>query len=136
MRKNRVYFYSVFCLVIIIMCQSCVFDDLKKGSFKAHQLKIDEKADNYFKIALGLIEIHKMRTGEYPNDLYELCCLNRFDSVAIRKVSYQKFGGRYILNILPEMDFFSGDSVGFCDFRYPDEFWNGLGIIESNLMEE
>ncbi len=77
--------------------------------------------DQHFKTAISLIELHKLRFGEYPDSLRELRFTGDWDQIALQSVSYEKQPQGYRLVV-------ERGWVGAPSLDYPDEFWNGLGI--------
>jgi hypothetical protein len=94
--------------------------------------KLEEKAnqqfgDQHFKTAIALIELHKVRFGEYPETLDSLKFTGDWDQIIFSSVKYQKLDKGY------ELDLTNG-WMGKPDFlEYPDEFWKGLGLVRSNM---
>lgn len=82
--------------------------------------------DQHFKTAITLIELHYVRYGDYPQSLADLKYTGDWDQLAIQSVSYQKADKGYILNL-------ERGWVGKADLEYPPDFWQNLGIIESNV---
>lgn len=81
--------------------------------------------DQHFKTAISLIELHKVRFGEYPNALSELKFIGDWDQIALQSVKYSKEKDGYTLTV-------SRGWVGKPDLQYPAEFWQGLGIKSAN----
>jgi len=91
------------------------------------QKEADRKfGDQHFKTAIALIELHRMRFGEYPASLKELKFTGDWDQIALSNVEYKRVGNGYELNI-------SKGWVGKPELKYPDEFWRGLGLVKSNM---
>ena len=113
---------SSFLLLITVGLASCFPEDFKE---KANQ----QFGDQHFKTAISLIELHKIREGEYPASLDSLKYLGDWDAMIYRSVEYEKLNDGYRLDLVngwigkPE------------ELQYPDDFWNGLGLIKSNLKE-
>jgi hypothetical protein len=76
--------------------------------------------DQDFKTAIALIELHRVRFGEYPDALSELRFLGEWDKMALDSVSYERVGSRYRLALT--------QGWGAGQGEYPAEFWHGLGI--------
>lgn len=86
-------------------------------------------SDQYFKTAILLIELHKIRNGEYPLTLDSLKHIGGWDMIALQSIEYEKIDDGYRLDITRGI---MGSPV---IIQYPLSFWNGLGIRESNLLE-
>lgn len=82
--------------------------------------------DQHFKTVITLIELHKVRYGDYPRSLADLKYTGDWDQLAIQSVSYQKVDKGYILNL-------ERGWVSKAELEYPPDFWQNLGIIESNI---
>jgi hypothetical protein len=82
--------------------------------------------DQHFKTAISLIELHKIRTGGYPESLKDLKFTGDWDAIAIGSVEYHRLDTGYELNI-------TRGWVGKPEMSYPPEFWRGLGVVKSNV---
>jgi hypothetical protein len=91
------------------------------------QKQADAKfGDQHFKTAISLIELHKVRTGSYPLKLDELKFTGEWDPIALNSVEYKHMATGYELNI-------TNGWVGKPELAYPKEFWQGLGLVKSNV---
>src|SRR5258708_7364264 len=91
------------------------------------QKEADRKfGDQDFKTAIALIELHRIRFGEYPASLKDLKFTGEWDQNAVNSVEYKRVGNGYELNIVRGW-------VGKPEIKYPDEFWRGLGLVKSNI---
>lgn len=87
----------------------------------------DEKfGKQNFVSAVSVIELHKLRNGEYPNSLHVLEFLGDWDSIWLSAVRYEKNGEGYNL-------FIERGWVGKPTLEFPVKFKNGLGIQETNV---
>lgn len=86
-----------------------------------------EFGDQNFKSSIALIELHKVRTGEYPESLEDLEFLGEWDKIYLSGVEYQRLEEGYELNLVKG---WIGNPEGL---SYPDAFWEGLGLTKSNL---
>ena len=83
--------------------------------------------DQHFKTAIALIELHKVRKGEYPVSLDSLSYLGDWDQIIFHSVEYKRLDSGYELNLL-------NGWMGKPDkLKYPDDFWEGLGLRRSNI---
>jgi hypothetical protein len=82
--------------------------------------------DQYFKTVIALIELHKVRTGQYPAALSELEFLGDWDPIALHSVSYRRLASGYELEL-------TRGWIGQPELKYPKEFWQGLGLVQSNV---
>lgn len=93
----------------------------------AFQKEADQKfGDQHFKTALALIELHKVRFGEYPNSLTDLKFVGEWDQIALASVKYKRVENGYELDVVRGW-------VGKPELHYPDEFWKGLGVVRTNM---
>ena len=93
----------------------------------AIQQEADRKfGDQHFKTAVALIELHKIRFGEYPASLNDLKFVGEWDQIALNSVDYKRLDNGYELNV-------TRGWVGKPALQYPPEFWNGLGLVKSNM---
>jgi len=94
------------------------------------QKEADRKfGDQHFKTALALIELHKVRFGEYPTSLKDLKFVGEWDQMALSSVAYKRLENGYELNVVRGW-------VGRPELKYPPEFWHGLGLVRSNMKSE
>jgi hypothetical protein len=82
--------------------------------------------DQHFKTAISLVELHKVRTGAYPQQLGDLTFTGEWDAIALGSVEYKQLAAGYELNV-------TRGWVGQPALAYPKEFWQGLGLAKSNL---
>jgi hypothetical protein len=120
MKKGSLYI--ILALTVILAFTSCVF---RPPSFNCTQAFDNEFGDQYFKTAIALIELHKIRYGEYPEKLRDLKFVGEWDQLALQSVAYEKVGEGYILEV-------TRGWTGKPNLTYPPEFWQGLGIIQEN----
>lgn len=86
-------------------------------------------ADQHFKTAIAGIELYKLRYGQYPESIESLTFLGEWDKMALQSVKYERLDTGYSLDVI------SGVIKGQpTDLTYPQEFWKGLGLKKSNLL--
>ena len=108
-------------LIVTLLCLGAA---LPGCSFKK---EADQNfADQHFKTAISLIELHKVRFGEYPATLKDLKFTGDWDQIALVNCEYKRVGNGYELNLMRGW-------VGRPVLNYPDEFWKGLGLVKSNV---
>jgi hypothetical protein len=83
--------------------------------------------DQHFKTAVSLIELHRVRTGEYPASLGDLQYLGDWDQIALSSVAYTRLREGYRLDV-------TRGWVARPDLRLPAEYFRGLGLRESNVV--
>tara|TARA_R110002126_G_scaffold54341_19_gene147226 strand:- start:3066 stop:3431 length:366 start_codon:yes stop_codon:yes gene_type:complete len=103
--------HYVWALIFIFFLVGCDFPKEADQQF----------GDQHFKTAISLIELHKVRFGEYPSTLSELKFLGGWDEIALQSVIYSKSEDGYTLTV-------SRGWVGKPELQYPADFWQGLGI--------
>ncbi len=82
--------------------------------------------DQGFKTAIALVELHRIRTGEYPNTLEEIRFTGEWDPLYSQFVEYNKLDNGYELN---------ADQRQIKEnLSYPPEFWRGLGLKSTNVQ--
>ena len=82
--------------------------------------------DERFKTAIALIELHRIRFGNYPDALGDLQFLGWGDHGLEDSVRYEKLQEGYALDILTA-------SAEKPALSYPGDFWRGLGIRRTNV---
>lgn len=105
--------------IIIISFTSCEMANFTKD--------VDLKfADQSFKTAIANIELYKIRHGFYPSSMDSLEFLGDWD-MKTYNLYYERLDTGYRLDInIPMVK---------NNFNYPKEFWSGLGITKSNILE-
>lgn len=86
----------------------------------------DKFGDQHFKTAVALIELHKVRYGQYPDSLSDLKFVGDWDQIALANVKYRRVENGYELDVIKGVN-------GKPELKYPDEFWKGLGLVKSNM---
>jgi hypothetical protein len=86
-------------------------------------------ADQHFKTAIANIELYNIRYGQYPTSLDNLDFLGDWDKMIFGSVSYEKLDTGYRLDIVKGI--VNGTPT---DLKYPKEFWQGLGLKQSNIL--
>ena len=78
--------------------------------------------DQHLKTAVALIELHKVRTGHYPEDLRKLQFTGQWDMIALQSVRYvvAPDGASYYVEV-------ERGWIGKPQLKMPDEFWRGTG---------
>lgn len=112
----------LFIGLVLLTLSSCGLFDFQKEANATFD-------DQYFKWAIANIELYNVRYGHYPEALGDLTFLGDFDKVIYSTVSYEKLDTGYRLDIIKKLNLGSVTSL-----EYPEEFWQGLGIKESNLL--
>jgi hypothetical protein len=111
-------FLSLLCVVVLLI--GCNLKEQADAKF----------GDQGFKTAIALIELHKVRFGEYPEQLRDLQFTGDWDPIALRSVEYRRTGSGYELNLTK--GWVSMPSA----LAYPPSFWQGLGLVKSNLKPQ
>jgi len=94
------------------------------------QKEADAKfGDQHFKTVIALVELHKIRYGAYPETLKDLKFLGDWDAIAISSVEYRRLANGYELNL-------TRGWVGKPEVTYPAEFWQGIGLVASNVKPQ
>ena len=118
---------------LLIFLSSCFPNVSNKQIKDAMNIGGTMLADEDFKKAIGFIELHKLRYGEYPASLSELKFVSGMDSSIYSSVQYTKLDTAYELNnIYTFPPFGNTKTESVIKLHYPAEFWKGLGCIKSN----
>lgn len=89
--------------------------------------EMDNKfGDQHFKTVVALVELHKLRYGSYPASLADLRYVGDWDRIALSSVEYGRLPDGYALNLVRGW-------VGQPHLEYPPDFWQGLGLRQSNV---
>lgn len=121
----------LLCLLLVSAVTGCGIRKKMEDNMKAMGTTV---ADQQFKTAVALIELHKVRYGSYPETLADLKFMSKTDQSALLMVRYTLLGNGYRLDVLPPL--FGEIADTNMSRLYPPEFWQGLGIISSNLRRE
>ena len=100
-------FNAVFAICLTLT--SCGLGDFKE---QANQ----EFGDQHFKTAISLIELHKIREGEYPETLNDIKYLGSWDMIIFNSVEYRRVKKGY------ELDLINGWMGKPDEIKYPDDF--------------
>ena len=110
-------------LPTILLC-SC---SEKMKEFQKHAN--EQFGDQHFKTTISLIELYKVRHGDYPSSLDSLEFTGDWDMMAINSTKYKKLEEGYELNLTKGWI----GNVDSLHLKYPPAFWKGLGIKKSNI---
>ena len=82
--------------------------------------------DQHLKTSVSLIELHKLRYGQYPKSLRDLKFIGDWDPIALQSVQYwvNDEQSRYCVEVVRGW-------VGKPQLHIPDEFWQGTGYDPS-----
>lgn len=116
---KRIHSILILTLVVILFAR-CNMGKIQEQSNQ-------QFGDQHFKTAIALIELHKTRTGEYPATLDSIKYIGGWDQMALSSVKYEKLKNGY------ELDLVNGWVGKPKHLKYPKEFWEGLGVVRSNL---
>ena len=119
MKNRKTLSLTAAVLSVAIVLSGCAFQQAADRKF----------GDQDFKTAIALIELHKIRFGEYHSSLKELKFVGEWDAIALDGVSYKRLDNGYELNAVKGW-------VGKPELKYPPEFWRGLGLVKSNVKIE
>jgi hypothetical protein len=110
--------------VFALILSSCNFDKLQEAASSKF-------ADQHFKTAIANIELYKIRYGHYPSSLDKLDFLGEWDKAIFQSVSYEKLDTGYRLDVVNGLT-----NKAPTGLKYPAEFWQGLGLKQSNLLNK
>ena len=80
---NHRHFASV--VIVLVALGGCDFQKQADAKF----------GDQHFKTAISLVELHKVRTGSYPQKLSDLKFTGDWDSIALNSVEYRQLATGY-----------------------------------------
>ncbi len=115
---KRLAIFGIFVLTLS-SCDFLNFADKANSKF----------ADQHFKTAISQIELYHLRYGHYPETLERLDFLGDWDKLIYSSVDYERLDTGYRLDVV--MGIIKGKPS---NLNYPKEFWQGLGIKQSNLL--
>ncbi len=118
----KIFFLS-FTIQLFIQC------NLKKKVEQVTENANQRFGDQHFKTAIALIELYKVRFGKYPESLDSVKYMGDWDLIIKTSVKYQKLDSGYRLDLM------NGWIGKPHRLNYPDEFWKGLGLVESNVKK-
>jgi hypothetical protein len=128
--------YRIRCIALsFLICIGCIPESVKEKVDTALKDSQALLADLNFKNALAYIELHKLRYGSYPSTLKDLTFVNTFDSAFFDSVEYIKLDSGYELNLTGRYVGFDQGNGDEIKLNYPDEFWQGLGCVKSNIKK-
>lgn len=106
---------------VTLLLSQCNFDLREEANKKF--------GDQHFKTGIALIELHKIRFGEYPETLDSIKYTGEWDKIIWSSVKYQKLDSGYTLDL-------TNGWIGKPNtLEYPDDFWKGLGLVRSNMKK-
>lgn len=118
--KVRLWCCRVALVLVFASMSACDFQQEANNKF----------GDQHFKTAIALIELYKVRNGEYPASLNDIKFTGDWDAMALASVQYKKNAKGYRLDL---MNGWVGQPK---DLNYSQEFWRGLGLNESNMKPQ
>ena len=121
--------------ILILAFTACIPDQVKEQMADGMKKAQTMMADQEFKRAIAAVELHKLRYGSYPESLRNLKFLSPFDSAMFNTVSYVKLDSGYELNLVESFKTMASeeDQTQEINLTYPEEFWQGLGCVKSNV---
>ena len=119
-------------LPLIFLLISCIPENMKDEMKQNMEMMQRMLAHQQFKNAIGHVELHKLRTGDYPASLKQLQFLTMMDSSMFQFLEYHKLEEGYELNVNAEFPTLTGGEQAPVKLLYPLEFWKGLGCVKSN----
>ena len=121
---------AVIVLVVVFAVHSCIRSTLKSG-FISRQEEMFGK--QHLATAVALIELHKVRYGQYPQTLKDLKFTREWDTIALNSVTYYPNADRsaYFIEFKGYWPDDQAQPEALSGFRpeieMPAEFWQGTG---------
>ena|SRR5437868_2453833 len=117
--------------IVFVVLGALVFCWIGYGVFKVYRVfansgvasTMDQQfGDQYLKSAVALVELHKLRTGRYPERLADLRFIGQWDTLAVQNVRYivAADGASYFVEV-------QRGWIGKPKLELPPEFWRGTG---------
>jgi hypothetical protein len=88
----------------------------------AHESHGQSIRDQQLKTAVALIELHKVRYGEYPDSIGDLKFIGQWDRSALQNLAYYSNPDRTAYYLEARRSW-----IGKPDLEMPPEFWKGTG---------
>lgn len=117
MRTMKTFIMLLFGALLFVQCGLNKFEDDANNKI----------GDQHFKTAIALIELHKVRFGEYPASLDSIKYAGDWDQIVWSSIKYRKLDTGY------ELDLVKGVLGKPVSLHYPNGFWKGLGLVRSNM---
>jgi hypothetical protein len=119
MKTTKVFLVLTVLVFLFTQCGMGKFKERANSQF----------GDQHFKTAIALIERHKTRFGEYPATLDSIKYVGDWDKIIWTSIKYEKLDTGYVLDL-------TNGWMGMPDsLNYPKDFWNGLGLVKSNMKK-
>ena len=101
-------------LGLFLLLSSCIMDqDFVNQS-------INRFEDQAYKDAIALVELHKLRNGQYPEKISHIEFKGDWDMLNLENVKYQRKDNGYTIIV---------EGLLLDSVKYPEKFYQGLGII-------
>ena len=119
-RALIVTFVAVPAVIVVTAVIALVVVALRSGITRPMDNKF---GDQHLKTAVALVELHKVRNGEYPSSLADLEFLGDWDKIPLGVVSYCPAADKqsYYLEV-------QRGWAAKPDLKMPPEFWRGTGF--------
>lgn len=114
-RKRSITFLLVAIIAVVVILQTTRLDFFQDID--------NEIAQQQLKGSAALIELHKLRTGTYPEKLSDLEFISSWDRFNLKRVQYTVSVKRNEYFITIEKGYF-----GDLNFIFPHQFWKGTGF--------
>jgi hypothetical protein len=121
-RGNRIFLALVFVLAAVGLGITAV-SVYRSGFWRGPDAQF---GDQHLKTAVALIELHKVRHGQYPASLGDLTFVGEWDRIALSSVSYHVNSAQTKYCVEVERGW-----VGKPRLNVPPEFWQGTGFDPS-----
>ena len=110
---------TVIVVLVVFAVHSCIRSALKTGITSRPDKLFGEQ---HLGTAVALIELHKLRYGQYPQTLKDLKFTGEWDAIALNNVAYYPNADKSAYFISVERGW-----IGKPKLEMPDEFWQGTG---------
>jgi hypothetical protein len=127
--KRTSYTWVIVLAIVLLMVVGLCYglyravNGITAGGVSGFTSKMDQQfGDQHLKTAVALLELHKLRTGRYPEDLKKLQFTGQWDLLALQSVRYVAAadGKTYFVEV-------QRGWIGKPRIELPPEFWQGTG---------
>ncbi len=126
-KKKQIIIAIIVLFFLTCIGSAAVFSGLRFISDLGVSRVFDNQfGDQLLKTSVALLELHKVRYGEYPENLRDLKYVGEWDRIALYSVRYRPNDDQsaYYIDLVRGW-------IGKPELSYPPEFWQGTGYDPS-----
>jgi len=121
-REKKIFLALGLVLIAVVFGMSAVAV-YRSGFWRGPDVQF---GDQHLKTAVALIELHKVRHGQYPASLADLTFVGEWDRIALNSVSYHVNAAQTKYCVAVERGWVAKPRL-----NVPSEFWQGTGYDSS-----